>query len=168
MFSLVVALLLVVKTASFLLLSRISKQYNIRRSYHIPFSRLIAHRKFDLGAHASISIQDPNDFAVFTLDVFLQLSSADRKAVKKGLGGDSCAPWRSGDSGTLELTRRLEVQPGSFGSFAVPSSNDVQIGQRAKGRESFTSEAESVKGGEILVSGELGGIMLETLMMMYE
>ena len=44
----------------------------------------------------------------------------------------------------------------------IPSCCEIDIGESTEGRDCFTPKAKSIEGAEIVVTGELGGVVLQS------
>ena len=96
---------------------------------YIPFRHLVADSKSDASAYTSICLQKRQNFAVFTLDVFLQLFLPYRQVMEDLFDNDFRTSRRSNGACILESSRNFKVQTRSSWAIDLASCDYIELGE---------------------------------------
>jgi len=123
---------------------------------------LLGYGKLDARLNAGVLVQKVDDFAPFSLDVALELATADWEVIEQVLDNDRGPLVARHHGRALQLARSLKFELLRLGSFLLRACNDRELREGTQRRQGLASEPEGLEGREVGIAGQLGGVVLES------
>lgn len=96
------------------------------------FGHDIADGELNGSADARVSLQQDEDFAILSLDVLFQLSSANGQIGEEAFDRDRGAFLSGSNRGSFQFARSLKIKSNSLRSFIRLSRHYVEVGEGAE------------------------------------